>query len=188
MVWTRCQMNHRLRASTVKKSPIPVLWSVFLSPVFIATLAPKNLKSLIPFFIFIQLNNTLRANDRRPISLHHSAEKGKHYITHNWKYLSRTLQVQSYSFDISKFTNNGPLLMAPQPPIHHILFILSSFALDCKPVNNESQSERQRWSVSLEPGGDVESSFSSLLTGTSQTLFRLNNGFGIIISNDVVRR
>lgn len=71
--------------------------------------------------------------------------------------------------------------MAPQPPIHHILFILSSLAL-------ESQSERQRWRVSLEPGGDVESSFSSLLTDTSQTLFRLYNGFGIIISNDVVRR
>lgn len=160
----------------------------FSFPRIHCNIGTKKSEEFNPFFIFIQLNNTLRANDRRPISLHHSAEKGKHYITHNWKYLSRTLQVQSYSFDISKFTNNGPLLMAPQPPIHHILFILSSFALDCKPVNNESQSERQRWSVSLEPGGDVESSFSSLLTGTSQTLFRLNNGFGIIISNDVVRR
>lgn len=186
MVLTGCQMNHRLRASTVKKTPIPVLWSVFLLPHIHCNIGTK--KEFNPFFIFIHLNNTLRANDRRPISLQHSAEKGKHYITHKWKHLSRILQVQSYSFDISKFTNNGPLLTAPQPPIHHILFILSSFALECKPVNNENQSERQRWSVSLEPGGDIESSFSSLLTGTSQTLFRLNNGFDIINSNDVVKR
>lgn len=32
----------------------------------------------------------------------------------------------------------------------------------------------------------LSSSFS--LTGTSQTLFRLNNGFSIISSNDMVRR
>lgn len=126
MVRTRCQMNHRLRASTVQKTPILVLWSVFLSPCIHCNIGTKKSEEFNPFFIFIQLNNTLGANDRRPISLHHSAEKGKHYITHNWKHLSRTLRVQSYSFDISKFTNNGPLLnhLNHQSTMYYLSFLL----------------------------------------------------------------
>lgn len=85
----------------------------------------------------------------------------------------------------------GPCLSAPHPPFHHILFILFTFAPESEWIMKAKVKDRgavSLWNlrVILTMSNLLSSSFP--LTGARQTLFRLNNGFSVISSNDMVRR